>query len=172
MKKPMSLSIAVMVGVVAGLLLFFAPMLCRQSSVFCRGADIDINSGDTRHTVHVFSLCVKNEIQESDLSREVRRLGIDIPPSRAWKRTFESHLVEGQYVNWKYGHVVTAARRLLSIFDEARAPDEERRAALEGFMASLRMEDADQTLWIFAASCLPVKAPVTGMLGCWKSGRK
>lgn len=108
---------------------------------------MDINSGDIRHAVHVFRLRVKGEIQESDLSREVRRLGIDIPATRVWKRAFESYLVEGRSINWKYGHVDVASDQLLGILDETNASDEERRVVLEKFMASLRMEDADHTLW-------------------------
>ncbi len=145
-KKAAPLLIALSAGVLLGLLLFFWPLV-GHSWVFCRGTDIDINSGDIRHAVHVFRLRVKGEIQESDLSREVRRLGIDIPATRVWKRTFESYLVEGRSIHWKYGQVDVASRQLLSILDETNAPDEERQAILEKFMASLRKENADHALW-------------------------
>jgi hypothetical protein len=136
-KKAAPLSIALFAGVLLGLLLFFWPLL-GHPWIFCRGTDIDINSGDTRHAVYVFSLCVKNEIQESDLSREVRRLRIGVPATRAWKRAFESYLVEGSHIDYSYGSVVVTCGQLLSILDETKASDEERRIALETLMTSLR----------------------------------
>jgi hypothetical protein len=90
---------------------------------------------------------LKSEIQESDLSREVRRLAIDIPATHVWKRAFESYLVEGRYINCKYGSVCVGYHQLLSILDEVKAPDDERRVILEKFMTSLRTEDAGRAWW-------------------------
>lgn len=143
MKKPKLVSIAVIIGVLAGLLLFFWPLL-GHPWVFSRCTDVDINSGETRDAVYVLCLRVKNEIQESDLSREVHRLGIDIPAIRVWKCAFESYLVEGRYIDYSYGGVVATCSQLLSVLNQAKAPDEERRVALEMLMTSLRTGDPRQ----------------------------
>jgi hypothetical protein len=140
-KKATPLCITLLAAALLGLVLLLSWPLLGQPWIFCRGTDIDINSGDTRHAVYVFSLCAKNEIQESDLSREVRRLGIDVPATRVWKRAFESYLVEGSHIDYSYGSVVATCGQLFSILDETKTPDKERRVVLETLMTSLRTGD-------------------------------
>jgi len=141
----MSMTSAVCVGViVAALLLCFWPLL-DHPWLFEAYTDVDINSGDTRHQVRVFSLTVKTEVEESTLSREIRRLGIDVPPARAWKRDFESHLVNASHIDYAYGRTFAMCHQLLGILDQAKAPDEERRAILETLMKSLRKGDPRKT---------------------------
>ena len=107
--------------------------------------DIDINSADTRHQVRVLSLTVKTEIEESVLSREVRRLGINIPPTRVWKPTYEGHLTNENHISYRYGSILAMCHHLMSILDQAKAPDEERRAILETLMKTLRKGDPRKT---------------------------
>jgi len=143
-KKATPLYIMLLAGALLGLVLLLSWPLLGQPWIFCRGTDIDINSGDTRHGVYVLSLCMKNEIQESDLSREVRRLGIAIPATRVWKRAFESHLVNQSHTDYSYGHVVATCDQLLCILDLTKASDQERRVALESLMTGLRTGNPHQ----------------------------
>jgi hypothetical protein len=143
-KKATPLSVILLAGALLGLVLLLSWPLLGQPWIFCRGTDIDINSGDTKYGVYVFSLCVKSEIQESDLSREVRRLGIDVPATHVWRRAFESYLVQGNHIDYRYGSVVASCAGLLGLLDETKTPDKERRVALETLMASLRTGDPRQ----------------------------
>lgn len=143
-KKTTPLSIVLLAGALLGLVLLLSWPLLGQPWIFCRGTDIDINSGDVRRAVHVLRLRVKGEIQESDLSREVRRFGIAVPGTRVWKRAFERPLVEGVHIDYSYGRVVATCRQLFCVFELTQASDQERRVALEKLMTSLRTGNPDQ----------------------------
>jgi hypothetical protein len=143
--KAVPLSVLLLAGILLGGLILLLRPLLGEPWVFRRCTDIDLNSGGTRDVAYVFSLCVKNRIQESDLSREVRRLGIDVPGTRVWKRAFESYLVEGVYIDYSYGGVVATCGQLLRILDLTEASDQERRVALEMLLTSLRTGDPRQT---------------------------
>ncbi len=112
--------------------------------VFIKYTDVDLNSGDLRTQVRVCTLAVKTEIKPSNLSREVRRLGIDVPATHLWKHAFESRLVNRSYVDYSYGRVVSACGTLVDLLASANAPDEERRTVLKSLMASLQTGDSRQ----------------------------
>jgi hypothetical protein len=140
-KKATSLPIALSAGILLVLLLFLWPLL-GQPWVFIKYTDVDLNSGDLRTQVRLCTLAVKTEIKPSNLSREVRRLGIDVPATHLWKHAFESRLVNRSYVDYSYGRVVVACNVLVDLLASANAPDEERRTVLKSLMASLQTGDS------------------------------
>lgn len=138
--KPRAAWITCAVAVLAVVLLCLWPLLGR-SWFFVKYADIDLNSGDLRHQVRVCSLVVSTRIEESPLSREVRRLGIPVPANRAWRHAFEGRLVRGVCVDYWYGSVYVQIHTLLSLLDQTKTPDEERRVILTELMTSLQTGD-------------------------------
>ncbi len=132
------------VGVVLLLLCLCLLPLLGQPWVFIKSTDVDLNSGDLRTQVRVCTLAVKTEIKPSNLSREVRRLGIDVPATHLWKHAFGSCLVNRSYVDSSYGRVVSECTMLVDLLASANAPDEERRTVLKSLMASLQTGDSRQ----------------------------
>jgi hypothetical protein len=133
-----------MVGTVLLLLCLCLLPLLGHPWVFIRYTDVDLNSGDLRTQVRVCTLAVKTEIKPSNLSREVRRLGINVPDTRVWKRAYERRLVSRIHVDYSYGRVVVACNVLVDLLASANAPDEERRTVLKSLMASLQTGDSRQ----------------------------
>ncbi len=135
------LSVAIMFGI----LVFSVWTLLEQPWLFLSTRDVDICNGDTRDQVRVCSLVVQTRIQESALSREVRRLGIGIPQTRTWKRAFEGRLVNTIQTDYYHGSALMWCDTLVHILDQAKAPDDERRIILEKLMATLQTGDAKRT---------------------------
>jgi hypothetical protein len=140
------------VAVVALLLLAVClwPLL-GQSWVFLRSTDLDINSGRLRHQVHVLSVRVCERTEESALSREIRRLGIQTPSMPIWKCAGESRLVRSVFVNYRYGGVLAEATTLVMELDLMEMADEDRRVVLGKFMEALQSGDperAQQQAWL------------------------
>jgi len=136
MRKPKLSTIAVLGPIFFVVLALGVWLSPGRPWVFNFNTDIDINSGDFRDRVCVFCAPVKDRVYDSELSREVRRLGVGIPATRVWKRM-------GQ----KYIRVLISCEELLNTLNEVKAPDEERRVVLERLMTSLRTEDADRASW-------------------------
>ncbi len=148
MKKPKLSAVVVVLGPVLLVVFVFGVWwLLGERWVFSSNGEMDINSGDLRERVCVFGVPVKNEVYESALSHEIRRLGVAIPATRVWKRTGQSCLVQRSSINFRYRHVLMGCDDLLDILDEVKAPDEERRAVLERLMTSVRTEDGDRARW-------------------------
>jgi hypothetical protein len=103
------------------------------------GTEIDINSGDLRGARSILDGPPWYEVYESELSKEVRRLGIPIPEEPQWM-VISGPPSGGMRVTYIYSRLLPAARMLLQFFDEANASDEERRAVLQRLMTSLRTE--------------------------------
>ncbi len=125
--------------------------LLGQSWVFLRSTDLDINSGMLRHQVHVLSVRVRERTEESALSRELRRLGIQTPSIPIWKRADESRLVRGIFVEYSYGSVRAEAMALVMRLDLMEMADGDRRVVLGRFMAALQSGDPDrarQQAWL------------------------
>lgn len=125
--------------------------LLGQSWVFLRSTDLDINSGMLRRQVHVLSVRVKERKEESALSREVRRLGIQTPSMPIWKRADESRLLRGVFVEYSYGGVLAEATALVMRLDLMEMADRDRRVVLGKFMAALQSGDPDrarQQAWL------------------------
>jgi len=103
------------------------------------GRDIDISSGDLRGVRPVAAGPPQYVILESELSKEVRRLGIPIPPERQW-RVAGRMSTGGMDVYFAYESLLAMIHKLMVTLDEAGAPDEERRDVLWRFMTSLRLD--------------------------------
>jgi hypothetical protein len=96
-------------------------------------------------------LRVAEETEESSLSREIRRLGIQTPSALLWKRTSESRLVRGVFVNYRYGGVLAEATALVMRLDLMKMADGDRRVVLGKFMEALQSGDPDrarQQAWL------------------------
>jgi hypothetical protein len=124
------------------LLIVLCWLLREEPWILVKRLDLDLNSGDLRYRVCVCFLPVRSEIRESSLSREVRRLDLATPRSRAWRPAFvQRH--EPTHADYWYGHFITGIfDPLVRLLDEARVPDEERRMILGQFMKSLQLRHA------------------------------
>jgi len=102
--------------------------------------EMDRNSGDTRGVMPTADGSPRYEIRESDLSKEVRRLGIPIPDQRDWVLI---HVAPGpgMKVTPTYSWFLREARQLLDTLDKVKASDEEHRAILERLMTGLRTDE-------------------------------
>ncbi len=104
-----------------------------------RGNEIDICSGDTRGIRLAADGLYRYEIYESDLSREVRRLGIPIPKQRAWERVGEAgSRMPGITVCFADPVLFPPIRSLLTSLDQVNATDEERRDVLGRLMTNMQ----------------------------------
>ncbi len=116
--------------------------LLGQPWLLSRSRDLDINSGRLRRQTRVFSWRSSEKTEESMLSREIRRLGIQTPAAPLWKRIGESYLVRSRFINYAYGGVFAASEQLLMTLEMAKAPDDERRDVLTRFMSALQSANA------------------------------
>lgn len=122
-----------------------APVVETQPAAveFVRAAapiEIDLNSGDVRGMRYRADGTSAYGVYESELSKEVRRLGIPTPEQRDWWR-MAPVAAGGGHFDMVYRNAMSRARRLLDELDEAKATNAERRDVLERFMTSLRGED-------------------------------
>jgi hypothetical protein len=106
--------------------------------IFSEHMEIDINSGDTRCQVRLCSLKVVDRIDESLLSREAHRLGIDMPATREWK-SGGTRFFGGEGYS-PYGLILGAGDHLVERLNETNTPDQERRVILEKFMRVMRTQ--------------------------------
>lgn len=128
--------------------------LLGQPWLLSRSRDLDINSGRLRRQTRAFSFRFGEKTEESALSREIRRLGIQTPTTPAWKRIDERYLVRSRFINFAYGGVFAASEQLLMTLEMAKAPDDERRDVLTRFMSALQSADARQATnqaWLLMA---------------------
>jgi len=100
--------------------------------------DIDINSGDLRHKRSILGGAPGYVVYESELSKEVRRLGIPIPQERQW-RFLGRAPSGGMDVRSAYESLLPLIKAVLDLFDEVGVADQERREALAEFMVHLRV---------------------------------
>ncbi len=106
-----------------------------------RPREIDINSGDVRGTRYCTDGSSHYGIYESELSKEIRRLGMAIAEQRDWRPlTGASGGSGGMYIDSGYANFLPTARKLLEELDKAGATDDKRRDVLERLMTSLRTE--------------------------------
>lgn len=116
--------------------------LLSQPWIFTRSADLDINSGKLRHQTHVFSVLVSEDTEESILSREVRRLGIQTPATPVWKRMIESYLMSSKHIDYTYGRLFAMSGQLLTVLDLVKASDDEGHSVIERLMSVLQSGDS------------------------------
>jgi hypothetical protein len=128
-----------LVLLVAGLsVLWRTPWGLRQEGA------MDITSGDYRYRVYFCGIPVKSEIEESSLSREVRRLGIAVPAKRQWRRMWRYY--GGVHSDSCYGFAMGHCDELVSLFERTNAGDEERRDVLGRLMTALRTQERDRVM--------------------------
>lgn len=130
------------------------------------GSEIDINSGDVRGVRPTADGSSRYGIHESELSKEVRRLGIPIPDQREWVPIGGASGLGGMHVDYIYSRWLRTTRVLLDLLDKVNAPDEERRAVLQRLMTSLRTEkapDAIDTVYALIVEVTDRHAKVSGI---------
>jgi hypothetical protein len=127
----------VLIGLCVVVLLCLWPLLGRPW-LFAEYRDIDLNSGDLRRRVYLCSLQIADDVEESLLSQEARRLDIDIPVARMWKPV-EIKYIRG-HADGDYGVTAKAGDTLVKALAKANTPDPERRAILEDFLMTLQVE--------------------------------
>jgi hypothetical protein len=111
--------------------------------VFSVNKDFDLNSGDEREYVYVCFLKIKEEIKTTPFSREVRRLGIDVPQERKWMPTHTKlfTILRKIYMNYIYGGVPGECNVLIKVFDEVNLSDENRRIILQEIITIFQIGD-------------------------------
>lgn len=111
--------------------------------VFSINTDFDLNSGDERVYVYVCFLKIKDEIQTTPFSQEVRRIGIDVPQERKWVGTSTKllRLITKRYICPVYGGVPAECNFLIKVFDMVNVSDENRRIILQEIITILQSGD-------------------------------
>jgi len=102
--------------------------------------DVDVNTGDIRKQSYVCFARVKDEIETSPFSQEIRRLGIGVDKERVWKRA-GTRLPGRGFVCFRYGGAVANCDLLVRLLDGVETPDEDRRVILQGVLTSLQTGD-------------------------------
>jgi hypothetical protein len=103
------------------------------------GSDLDLNSGDTRAVLPAADGSRRDGIYETELSKEVRRLGIPIADGRKWVPITDRR-AGSMELHSAYSSLPRMVDELLELFDQVKATDEERRDVLERLMTSLRTD--------------------------------
>jgi hypothetical protein len=98
---------------------------------------MDINSGDVRDRIYIFGVSVTRKVDETPLSREVRRLGIAIPEAPEWQ-FMNGHSSGGVFSDGWLGSAWAACCGLVSLLDRTRTPDEDRRVVLQKVLKILK----------------------------------
>ena len=111
--------------------------------VFSINKDFDLNRGDERVYVYVCFLKIKDEIQATPFSQEIRRLDIDVSQERKWMPTHTKlfTILRKIYINYIYGGVPADCNVLIKVFDEVNVPDENRRIILQEIITILQSGD-------------------------------
>jgi hypothetical protein len=110
--------------------------LLRPPELSHRTFEMDLNCGDIRSRTYVCNVRVRTTIRESLLSKEMRRLGIDVPKTRRWVPIgVDSKVSEFLSV---YHDLPGIYHRLVELLRKTNTPDEERRVILEKAMSGLR----------------------------------
>ncbi|MBM4024079.1 MAG: hypothetical protein FJ280_01550 [Planctomycetes bacterium] len=142
MNRPrLSRVMIVLSPVVLAMVVFCAWVLLGEPWVFSNNTDLDLHSGALRDQMFVFGVPVKSRVYESELSREIRRLGIAVPATRTWKRIGQANLVQRHSISSGYSRVLVRCDALLNTLGEVRAPDDERRVILQRLVTILQTQD-------------------------------
>ena len=86
---------------------------------------VDLNSLENRKQTYVFNILIEDKIEKTELSKEVRRLGISVPDERIWERWGSFSLFGGPGGNL-YTEALTNFNSLLRAFEFFDIPDKER----------------------------------------------
>lgn len=107
--------------------------------------EVDIVSGDFRSNQYRVDSSVKSRIIPSELSKEVRRLGLNTAASPVWKPAYTQSYIAGD-IHLGHAIAVNVGNQLVGFLEMTEAADDERRIILAAFMRSLRMETPAQTM--------------------------
>ncbi|MFC1637218.1 hypothetical protein ACFL5Z_20560 [Planctomycetota bacterium] len=108
--------------------------------VFNISRDIDVNSGDVRVKIEVCYFRIKDEIQKTPFSEEVRRLGINVSHVRKWVPT-HTKLLSNKRIYYIYGGTPAKCKLLVKMFNDGNVSEEDRRAILQKFLNILQSGD-------------------------------
>jgi hypothetical protein len=133
----------VLIIVLLLLLVVFLDYLLGFPRVFSINRDFDLNSGDERMYVYVCFLKIKDDIQVTPFSQEIRRLGIAVPKERKWMPTNTKvfMILHKKYIYYAYGGVPADCNFLIWLFDYGNVTDENRRMILQKFITVLQIGD-------------------------------
>jgi len=111
--------------------------------VFSINSDFDLNNGDVRVQNYACFLKIKDEIQTTPFSQEVRRLGIDVPQERKWVRTSTKllRLLSDTHICYVYGGIPAGCDFLIKMFDDRNVSEENRRIILQRIITILQSGD-------------------------------
>ena len=125
------------------LLVVFVDYLLGVPRIYSINKDFDLNSGDERVYVYVCFLKIKDKIQTTPFSQEIRRLGINIPQERKWVLTSTKllRLITKRFICPIYGGTPAECNFLIWLFDYGNVPDENRRIILQQIVTILQSVD-------------------------------
>lgn len=109
--------------------------------VFSINKDFDLNSGEIRVYEYICFLKIKDEIQVTPFSQEIRRLSIDVSKERNWIPV-QTKLLISKYINYSYGGIPANCNFLIAMFDQANLSDENRRITLKEIITILQRGDS------------------------------
>ncbi len=101
---------------------------------------IDINSGDVGHWTYVCGLRIREDIQTSAFSQELRRVGVKVPPVRNWKRT-STKVLSGKPVATENLDLSHQCNFVLAVLNAHKASDAERSVLLAEALGILQTGD-------------------------------
>jgi hypothetical protein len=121
-------------GIAAVLLLLVTIHILRHPWwLYCARTAIDVHSGDIARRTYVCDRKVRETIEETAFSREVRRLGIALPEGRYWRSA-----------GGRYGYLIGDCRLVVLAMDELRMPDAERAVLLKEILTIIQAKDIDR----------------------------
>ncbi len=141
------------VGLAGGLfllLLLVAGSAVRQPWIFEKRTAIDVHSGDVRTQIRVLGIECREQVRTSVFSREVRRLGIEIPEERMWTDMYY-HSLMGRVFASRYAPALHHSVLIVDLLDRMKASDEDRRIIVERVLRHLRQGQFDEIYEQFGA---------------------
>jgi hypothetical protein len=96
-----------------------------------------------RRRLVVAGFGIREEIQPTPFSLEVRRVGILVPGTPRWERT-STHLLFGRPLSFKYAEAVADCRMIIKLLGALNVSDQERISMLESTLIYLRQGDFAQ----------------------------
>ncbi len=109
---------------------------------------LDFNSGDYKEQSYVFNILIREKIQETLFSKEVRRLGIEVPEQRIWKCTGNfpfSHIGGNTQYSEAHRRIVTLVKWLYIL----EIPDKERLDIMQKALKCLQTDDTGKVQEIY-----------------------
>lgn len=136
-------------GIVIILIILLGLPLTGLPFIYSRNTDVDINSGDVRKRTILFTFIVKEEIEQTPFSREVRRLGIPINVNRKWEHASTSALT--MHGTARYDSSCRRCITIVAIFNDIDMPDNERTTILQSVLTCLQTGNHEELLEIYLA---------------------